>query len=53
MPGEEMQWELQRLFLMHNRPPEGPGRRNRRPGDLEWPGPGWPGPPRLPAPDEK
>ena len=57
MPGEEMQWELQRLFMMRNRPLDGPGRRNRRPGDPEWPGPGWPGPgwpgpPRVPPPNE-
>jgi hypothetical protein len=39
MPGEEMQWELQQLFWMRNRPPEGPGRRNGRPGDHDWPGP--------------
>ncbi len=52
MPGEEMQWELQRLFQMHNRPAEGSGRRGRRPGDSERPGPGWPGPgPRFPSPD--
>jgi hypothetical protein len=59
MPSEEMQWELQRLFLMHNRPPEGPDRRNRRPGEPgwsgpAWPGPGWPGPgPTPPSSTEK
>jgi hypothetical protein len=54
MPGEQMQWELQRLFLTRNRPPQGPGRRNRRPGEPEWPGPGWPGPgPRFPPPNQE
>jgi hypothetical protein len=39
MPGEEMQWELQRLFLMHTRPPDGTGWHNRRSGDPERQGP--------------
>jgi hypothetical protein len=48
MPGDEMQWRLQEMFLSRSRLPEGPGRRgdgppkrNRRPGDAEptmpWP----------------
>jgi len=52
MPGEKIQRELQRMFLMRTRPPEGPGHRNRRPGDPERPPPGWPGPvPQLPPPE--
>jgi hypothetical protein len=54
LPGEEMQWELQRMFWMRTRPPEGPGRRNRWPGDFERPGAGRPGsPPRRPATEAK
>jgi hypothetical protein len=54
MPGEEMQWELQRLFLMHTRQPEGPNWRNRWPANPERPAPGRSGPPpRLPSPDAK
>ena len=47
MPGDEMQWRLQEMYLTRTRSPEGPGRRsdgprrNRRPGDAE---------PRMPWP---
>ncbi len=54
MPGEEMQWALQRQFLLRSRPPQPPPGRNRGAGDLEWLGPTWPGPgPWFPPPDNE
>jgi hypothetical protein len=56
MPGDEMRWRLQQMYLMRTKSPEGAGRRsdgprfNRRPGDadklLPWP----PGAAPLPPP---